>query len=150
MIALARAHMHHVVGGWPIIVAIGVFLVVILCAVIVLLTRRPRSATPGSGAAVRFGPYESCPGGSGSAIAGGIHEPEIWEDSGTLDARILGMLRQKGEPMSQGEIAENLGVAPDALGSWLAGMERREMLGRTWNTEQSTYVVHLRDEAEAD
>ena len=27
-------------------------------------------------------------------------------------------------------------VDPVALGSWLAGMERRERLGRTWNTEQ--------------
>jgi hypothetical protein len=50
------------------------------------------------------------------------------------------MLRQKGEPMPQPEIAANLGMAPDALGSWLASMERREMLRRTWNPQQSTYL----------
>ncbi len=69
--------------------------------------------------------------------------PEHAEDE--YDAKILAMLGQKGEPMAQTEIAANLGMDPVALGTWLAGMERHERLGRTWNAEQSTYVVHLRD-----
>ena len=147
MMILAGIHMHHAVGRWPIMVAVGVFVLVIACAAIVLLARRPQSATEGAGAASRFGPYAPYAGGSGSAIAGDLHDQQSSEDTGELDARILDMLRQKGKPTPQGEVAANLGMAPDALGSWLAGMERREMLRRTWNPEQSTYMVHLPAEA---
>lgn len=123
--------------------AVGVFALVIACAAVVLLARRPQSATEGASAAGRFGPYVPYHGSSGSAIAGDLHDQESSEDTGDLDSRILDMLRQKGEPMPQGEVVANLGMDPDALGSWLAGMERREMLRRTWNPEQSTYMVHL-------
>jgi len=119
MMILAGMHMHHAAGGWPIWIGIGVFLLVIACVAVALLARRP-----------------------GIADA-----PDTEVDADVLDARILEMLRQKGEPMPQTEIAANLGMDPVSLGTWLAGMERRERLGRTWDAEQSTYVVHLRDEA---
>jgi len=143
MMILSGTHMHHAVGGEPIMVAVGVFVLVIACAAVVLLARQPPSATKGAGAAGRFGPYAPYAGGSGSAMAGDIHDQEGPEDTGDLDAHILAMLRQKGEPMPQSEIAANLGMDLDALGSWLAGMERREMLRRTWDPAQSAYVVHL-------
>ena len=143
MMILAGMHMHHAVGGWPIMVAVGAFALVIACAAVVLLARRPQSAAEGAGAAGRFGSYAPYPGGSGTAIAGDIHDQEGPEDTSEFDGRILDMLRQKGEPMPQGEVAANLGMDPDALGSWLAGMERREMLRRTWNPKYSTYMVHL-------
>ena len=146
MMILAGMHMHHAVGGWPIMVAVGVFALVIACAAVVLLARRPQSATVGVGAAGRFGPYTPCPGG-GFSMPGDVHDQNSSGETAEFDARILDMLRQKGEPMPQGEVAANLAMDLDALGSWLAGMERREMLRRTWNTEQSTYMVHLPAEA---
>lgn len=133
--------MHHAVGAWPIFVALGALAVVIAFAAIVLLTRRPDSATEGTVPASRGGTPGTCYSGSGSATAGSVHDPAIWEDCGALDDRILDMLRQKGEPMPQSEIAANLGINVEALGSWLAGMERREMLRRTWDSERGTYVV---------
>jgi hypothetical protein len=117
-----------------------VLLLVIACVAVALLARRPAVQAAGC----RFGPYASYLGGGGSATEDSL---DTETDDGALDARILEMLRQKGEPMPQAEIAANLGMDPVALGSWLAGMERRERLGRTWNAEQATYVVHLRNEA---
>jgi len=140
MILLAGMHMQHAAGGWPIWIGIGVLLLVVACAAVALLARRPAVQAAGG----CLGPYACCLGGGGSATADGL---DTETDDDALDARILEMLRQKGEPMRQAEIAANLGMDPVALGSWLAGMERRERLGRTWNAEQSTYVVHLRDEA---
>lgn len=139
MMLLAGMHMHHAAGGWPIWIGIGVLLLVVACVAVALLARRP--AIEGAGG--RIGSYANY-GGSATGIA---DAPETEAEADVLDARILGMLRQKGEPMPQTEIAAILGMDPVALGSWLAGMERRERLGRTWNTEQATYVVHLRDEA---
>jgi hypothetical protein len=140
MMILAGMHMHHAAGGWPIWIGVGVLLLVIACAAVVLLARRPAVQAAGG----RFGPHASYLGGGGSATADNL---DTETDDDALDARILEMLRQKGEPMPQAEIAANLGMDLDVLGSWLAGMERRERLGRTWDAEQSTYVVHLRDEA---
>ena len=140
MMILAGMHMHHAAGGWPIWIGIGMVLLVVACAAVALLARRPVV----QGAGGRLGPYANCLGGGGSATADGL---DTETDDDALDARILEMLRQKGEPMPQAEIAANLRMDSVSLGSWLAGMERRERLGRTWNAEQSTYVVHLRDEA---
>ena len=138
MMILAGMHMHHAAGGWPIWIGIGMVLLVVACAAVALLARRPVV----QGAGGRFGPYASYAGGGGSVTA---HGGDTETDNDALDTRILEMLRQKGEPMPQTEIAANLGMDPVALGSWLAGMERRERLGRTWNAEQATYVVHLRE-----
>ena len=117
MMILAGTHMHHAVGGWPIMVAVGAFLLVIACAAIALLARRSQSATEGTGAAGRFGTYAPFPGG-GSSISGGVHDQGGSGDTAEFDARILNMLRQKGEPMPQPEIAANLGMDLDAMGSW--------------------------------
>jgi len=140
MIILAGMHMHHAAGGWPIWIGIGVLLLVVACVTVALLARRP--AIEGAGG--RIGSYANYGGGSAAGVA---DAPDTRADADVLDARIIEMVRQKGEPMPQTEIAANLGMDPVALGSWLAGMERRERLGRTWDAEQSTYVVHLRDEA---
>ena len=140
MMILAGMHMHHAAGGWPIWIGIGVLLLVMVCVAVALLARRP--AIEGAGG--RIGSYANYGVGSVTGIA---NIPDTEAEADVLDARILEMLRQKGEPMPQTEIAANLGMDPVALGSWLAGMERRERLGRTWNAEQATYVVHLRDEA---
>ena len=140
MMILAGMHMHHAAGGWPIWIGIGALLLVVACVAVALLARRP--AIDGAGG--RIGSYANYGGGSATGIA---DAPDTEAEADVLDARILEMLRQKGEPMGQTEIAANLDMDPVALGSWLAGMERRERLGRTWNAEQSTYVVHLRDEA---
>ena len=140
MMILAGMHMHHAAGGWPIWIGVGVLLLVVACVAVALLARRPAI----EGAAGRIGSYANYGGGSATGIA---DAPGTEVDGDVLDARILEMLRQKGEPMPQTEIAANLGMDPVALGSWLAGMERHERLGRTWNAEQATYVVHLRNEA---
>jgi len=140
MMILAGMHMHHAAGGWPIGIGIGVLLLVVTCVAVAVLARRPAVQAAGG----RIGSYANYGGGSVTGIA---DAPDTEAEADVLDARILEMLRQKGEPMPQTEIAANLGMDPVALGSWLAGMERRERLGRTWNAEQATYVVHLRDEA---
>jgi len=138
MMILAGMHMHHAAGGWPIWIGVGALLLAAVCVAVALLARRP--AVEGAGA--RIGYHANCGGGSATEIA---DAPDAETDADVLDASIIEMLRQKGEPMPQTEIAANLGMDPVALGSWLAGMERRECLGRTWNTEQATYVVHLRE-----
>jgi hypothetical protein len=134
--------MHRAVGGWPIFLAVGALAVGVAVAAVVLLTRRPESATEGAVSASPGGSPGICYSGSDAATADIGLDPAVREDSAALDDRILGMLRQKGEPMPQGEVADNLGMAPDELGSWLAGMERREMLRRTWDPQRSTYLVH--------
>jgi hypothetical protein len=138
MMILAGMHMHHAAGGWPIWIGIGVLLLVWACVAVVLLARRPDVA----GAGGRIGSYANYGGGGDTGLAGAADREA---EADVLEARILEMLRQKGEPMAQAEIAANLGMDPVSLGSWMASMERHERLGRTWNTEQSTYVVHLRD-----
>jgi len=65
------------------------------------------------------------------------------EDEYDFDARILTMLSQKGDPMLQSELAANLGMQEELLAWWLASMERREMIRRTWDRTRSTYVIHL-------
>jgi len=142
MMVLAGFHGHHAFAAWPIMVAVGVVLVV-ACAAIALLARRPQSAVQGVSDPGRFGSYATDPRSTGPSMPEEVHDQEGSRDTHSLDAKILAMLRQKGEPMPQSEIEANLGIQADSLGPWLAGMERRAMLRRTWNPARATYVVHV-------
>jgi len=143
MMVLAGMHMRHAAGAWPIVVIVGMFVLVVACVAIAVLARRRSPVTEGSGAAGRFDSYTPHAGGSGFSADGYAYGPEGFGDTAELDAGILAMIRQKGEPMPQFEVAENMGVDLDALASRLADMERREMLRRTWDTDRATYVVQV-------
>jgi len=146
MMILAGTHMHHAAGAWPIMAVVGVLLLAGLCAAIVLLTRRTSglpSPTGQAGGTYGVG-HDVAPSDFGGPVAAPSPETsDHAEDDYDFDARILAMLQQKGEPMPQAEIAANLGMNVDSLASWLAGMERREMLRRTWDPARATYVVHV-------
>lgn len=146
MMVLDGSHMHHVAGAWPVLAAVGLFLLAGLCASILLLRRRtsglpsPRSQDDGTSG----GGHEAPPSDfSGPVAAPGCETSDYAEDDYDFDAKVLAMLKQKGEPMRQSEMAESLAMDLDELGSWLASMEQREMLRRTWDPAQSVYVVHL-------
>jgi hypothetical protein len=127
MMFLAENHIRHAFGTWPGIAILGVLLVVGLCVAIFLLTRRAtKFASP-------TGPREAM----------NSEQSSIAECGGDFDARILAMLSQKGEPIPQAEIAENLRCTEEELAKWLASMERRELIRRSWEATRSTYVVHL-------
>ncbi len=149
MMVLDGSHVHHAAGAWPVLAAGGLFLLAGLCAAILLLRRRTSGlASPtGQGGPCGVG-HEAPLSGFDACVATrrpetADHAEDDYDSQYDFDAKILAMLSQKGEPMRQSEIAENLGMDLEELGSWLAGMEQRDMLRRAWDPAQSVYVVHL-------
>ena len=141
---ISHVEMDYPIRVWP--VAAIVLLLLLGCAVVVTLwlirkAQAPQSPTdqarpPAADAQKPLASTDPSP------IADSSKE-EPSEDEYDLDAKILAMLSQKGDPMLQSEIATNLGMQEDFLASWLASMERREMIRRTWDRTRSTYVIHL-------
>jgi len=143
LIVLADAHLHHSVQAWPVV---GILLLAGLCALVFLLTRRRPIPQP-------FAPQLSASSGDGReppsrvppapTSIGSSGETGFSADDYDFDAKILAMLNQKGAPMLQSEIAANLDMKETDLATWLASMEQREMVQRTWDRKRSTYVIQL-------
>lgn len=146
MIIVAESHMHHAAGTWPVMAAVGLLLLAGLCTAILLLRRRTSGlpSPTGQGGGTYGVGHEAPPSDFSGPVA--TRSPETSdhaEDEYDFDAKILAMLGQKGEPMLQSEIAANLGMREDDLATWIAGMERREMIRRRWEPGRSSYVVQL-------
>ena len=58
---------------------------------------------------------------------------------------IFGMLTQKGGPMSQTEISEQLRTEPERIAKVLTDMEARGIIERRWDSDKKTFIVALRE-----
>jgi uncharacterized membrane protein len=58
---------------------------------------------------------------------------------------IFDMLRQKGGPMSQTEISEQIGIGAEPISRVLIDMEAIGMIERRWDAAKKTFMVTLRE-----
>ena len=143
---LADAHPHDAMQAWPAAWVLLLLLLAGLCAVIFLLARRtrvPQSSTPQPYPLSGDGQEPSSRVTAAPEPIGGSEGTEFSEADYDFDAKILAMLSQKGAPMLQSEVAANLGMKEAEVATWLASMEQREMIQRTWDRKRSTYVIQL-------
>lgn len=58
-----------------------------------------------------------------------------------FETRVLAMLNQRGEGMTQIDICRDLGLPVEPTASKLLAMEKAHLITRTWVNEAFTYVV---------
>jgi hypothetical protein len=147
MNAFAEEHEHWTpyVGqdGSPLLLIAVALLVIAILAVLVILFRR-RSGNTTSQPATPLPPGQTpdaqppMPPPSPTE-----QEPEI-EDPATFynyEERILAMLKEKGCPMPQVEIAQTMNLPEQNVAKSLAWLEQNKQVRRTWDANRSTYMV---------
>jgi len=102
-------------GAWPILAVGGVLVIAVLVGV--LLYRRLRQ-----------------PDGL---------SPEERRRLGPLEAEVLALVRQRGAPVSQPDIAVESGTDGDLVGRVLHDLQARGLVRREWSHEDQCYIVSL-------
>jgi len=102
-------------GAWPILAVGGVLVVAVLVGV--LLYRQLRQ-----------------PDGL---------SPEERRRLGPLEAEVLALVRQRGAPVSQPDIALESGADTEEVGLVLHDLEGRGLIRREWSREGQCYIVSL-------
>ena len=112
--------MHHnhaagLSGVWPILAVGGVLVVAVLVGVVLYRRlRQPDGLSP--------------------------HERR---HLGPLEAEVLALVRQRGGPVSQPDIAAESGADTELVGRVLQDLQARGLVRRDWSHEDECYIVSL-------
>jgi len=147
MNAFAEEHEHwtpYVGQDWsPFLLVAGALLVIAIVAVVVVAFRRRIDKTASSQATpltTRQTPDIQSPMPS-STSAGQQLEIEDPETFYNYEQRISTMLKEKGCPMPQVEVAQTMNLAEEDVAKSLAWLEQNKQVRRIWDTNRSTYMV---------
>jgi len=144
---LADAHEHGYAGDNVWVVFLALLAVAMIVALVLLLRGKSR---PGEGALRTALPGEPpappAPGAAGqdapSSTLDWAGDPEqAMETYCARENEIMAVLKQKGRPVEQSELCQCLGLAEDELARYLAEMEQRGFLRRTWDHEHQVFMV---------
>ena len=134
---------------WPLVLLLGLLVLVVLLVALVLLWRY--SQQPGNRRVVDgdqplatpFAPSSTSqvPGQLPSSSSDPARKAATLGDYRYCEETILNVLRQKGRPMTQKEVCEDTGLAEQEVAGALSLMEQLDVVRRTWDRGQSTYMV---------
>jgi len=113
------------IGDWWLLLLIAI-LVVVVAAIVLFMFLRRRS---------REDEHEQAsPCGINPAVRNAGPSAEC-------ETQILAMLKQKGAPVSQMEVVENLGMPESEVVAALAELEECGLIRRRWDRDRYTYLV---------
>ena len=135
---------HHASADWSplLVVAVALVVIAIIAVLVGLFRHRPQNTvsppatplTPGQTPEVQSNKQSP-------SVAEEQQELEEAEGFYNYEDRVLTMLKEKGCPMPQAEIAQTMNLPEQDVAKSLAWLEQNQQVRRTWDAKRSTYMV---------